>query len=664
MKNAVRTGVVCMVSSALVVAGAAGCRVAKVSDFGFAPGDSTEIVQRALDSGARRIVLDRQGSPWTVRPLFVRSNTEILFEDGVELVAKEGEFRALRDALITLKGVTNVTLRGLGSGATLRMRIKDYQSAGYERGEWRHAVNMLSASDVTIENLTLADSGGDGIYIGADPSVDPCRNVVIRDCVCDNNNRQGISVISVDGLAVERTVMRNTRGMAPRSGIDFEPNSPEQVLRNIVMRDCLTENNDGCGYELYSAQLGSDSEPVDITLENCRSSGDRLAAFKVAHGVRRRYGLPRGTVVARNCTFADCKSPSVKVENKPSGGIGVVLEDCMVERRRGLPQRIPDVKFVTDDLNAAPTDGVEFRNVTIRRSDCKGEWFGVSQMPWSPVGMDNVKGFARVVSGGEENIVSLNDAWRKAVFPRSDERYAMSEVKFDPADVGRIVDEKPGESAALSPLTMRFAVNALVYAAKPGPVTFAARLVRVNSSPVKDGRFTVVDLDGNEVAVLPPVGETLESRTFTVPKAGFYRIGCRMAPHGIAFASCDAPIGFLPPPDKAICIYKSEGDMYFAHGAGSDETFFCGGSGEAATISLFGPSGKRRGEWRNQTEWGFAKVGPGSDAGLWRVEISCPDDGYLWEDSFFVRTGMPSVFFLSKVKYWVSETTTEEGNKQ
>lgn len=653
MEKIIRDRLFGMVVSALVIAGVAGCRVAKMSDFGFDPDDSTEIVQRALDSCNGRLVFDRQPGPWVVRPLFIRSNTEVVFEEGVEIVAKEDAFHGLRDALVTLHGVTNVTLRGLGRGATLRMRIKDYQGPAYSHGEWRHAVNLLSASGITIENLTLADSGGDGIYIGANPSVNPCRNVVIRDCICDNNNRQGVSVISVDGLLIERTAMRNTRGTAPRSGIDFEPNAPCQLLKNIVVRDCLTEANDGCGYELYAAQLGADSEPVDITLESCRSSGDRLASLKVALGVRGKKGLPRGKVVARNCTFADCKWSSVRVENNPHGAIGVVLENCTIERRAGLAQRIPDVKLVTDDLNAAPTDGVDFRKVTIRREAGAGEWFAASQMPWSSVGMENVNGTVRLVRGEKEEVVLLDDSWRKAVFPRSDERCAMDEIAFDPAKVGRVVDERPGEQIPFSPMTMRFALNAIVYALKPGRVTFAAKLVRVNSRTPKDGRFVVKDMKGRVVATLPAVGEKEETRTVAVPAAGFYRIECDVKPHGLVMTSCDAPIGFLPPPNSAIDIYKSEGDMWFAHGEGMDETFFCGGSSEAATVSLFAPSGKRHGVWRNQTDWGFKRIGPDAETGLWRVKIEKPDTGYRWEDAYFVRTGAPAVYFLTKEKYWM-----------
>ena len=646
----------CLVGAILAVA-AAGCTGAfKVTSPGADPADATVQIQTALDSGERRIVISKAGSPYVVRPLFVSSNTEVVFEEGVELLAKEGEFHDLFDALVTLRGVTNVTLRGLGKGATLRMRIKDYQGPAYSHGEWRHAVNLLSVSDVTIENLTLADSGGDGIYVGAKPAPVPCRNVVIRDCICDNNNRQGISVISADGLLIERTVMKNTRGTAPKSGIDFEPNVPlKQVLKNIVMRDCLTQNNDGSGYDLNANGYKRGLEPIDITLENCRSESDNTAIninfFKGKDCPSKRSGL----FLAKNCTFKNSRSATMSVMRKEYGVVDVRLEDCTIERKPSLPATMPDVKLITVKRDDRPTDGIEFRNLTICRPDAPPSWFRATQMPWSPVGMDNVKGAVKfVLPDGKIQTLELDDAWRKTVFPRSNEKYVITDVAFDAAMVRRIVDEKPGERVVLSPLTIRFGLDALVYAVQPGPVTFAVRLDRVGSRKIKDGSFKVKDMSGRAIATLPAASEKTEDRTFTAPAAGFYRLTCDMLPHGLVFEYCDAPIGFMPIPKYRLDIYKSQGDLYFAHGAGVDETFFCGGSGEAATITLFDPSGAKAEVWRNQMDWGFRRIAPDDAEGLWRVNIAHPDKSYTWEDSCYDRTGAPPVFFLSKEKYWIS----------
>ena len=143
-----------------VFSGAAGETV-KVSQFGFDPEDSTRFVQAALDSGAKCVVFDHRGAPWIVRPLKARSNTDIVFEDGVELLAKRGEFRGKRDYLLDMSNVTNCTIRGLGEkGGVLRMHKADYQKPPYEHSEWRYALSLLGAVCVNVENMSFIASGG------------------------------------------------------------------------------------------------------------------------------------------------------------------------------------------------------------------------------------------------------------------------------------------------------------------------------------------------------------------------------------------------------------------------------------------------------------------------------------------------------------------------
>ena len=86
----------CLTGKMIVaLAGVALCPAARgvnVSSFGFDASDSTEIIQRALDSGVPTLVFDRQAGPWITRPLVARSNQELVFEDGVELLAKKGTY--------------------------------------------------------------------------------------------------------------------------------------------------------------------------------------------------------------------------------------------------------------------------------------------------------------------------------------------------------------------------------------------------------------------------------------------------------------------------------------------------------------------------------------------------------------------------------------------
>ena len=56
----------------------------RASEFGWNAEDATDALQAAIDSGAERVVVDRQEGDWLVRPLFLRkSNQEIVVADGV-----------------------------------------------------------------------------------------------------------------------------------------------------------------------------------------------------------------------------------------------------------------------------------------------------------------------------------------------------------------------------------------------------------------------------------------------------------------------------------------------------------------------------------------------------------------------------------------------------
>ena len=122
-------------------------------------------------------------------PLKMRSDTELILEPGVELLAKRGEYKGLRDYLLELPYCTNVTIRG-GAGSTLRMWKKDYQGPDYKHGEWRYALRIFHCRNVLVEGLTIVESGGDGIGVTG-------TDITIRNCVCDRNHRQGMSVFNV-----------------------------------------------------------------------------------------------------------------------------------------------------------------------------------------------------------------------------------------------------------------------------------------------------------------------------------------------------------------------------------------------------------------------------------------------------------------------------------
>ena len=296
---------------------------AVVSWWGFNADDATEYVQAAIDSGAPQVVVPYVGSPWVVRPIKLRGNLELIFEPGVLVLAKPGEFKGKGDSLFSVSDASNIIVRGYG--ATLRMRKADYQGEAYEKAEWRMTLAINGCINVTVEGVRLESSGGDGIYIGCTSTQPYCRDVVIRDVVCHDHHRQGISVIGASNLLIENCVMSGTNGTAPQAGIDLEPNGPEERLENCVIRNCIFEDNAGAGMLIYARPLSRETPPVSILFENCYVKSGKDAGIAV--GAVKDDG-PKGTIEFRNCTVENTQGSGAYVYDKSAENARVIFNDC------------------------------------------------------------------------------------------------------------------------------------------------------------------------------------------------------------------------------------------------------------------------------------------------------------------------------------------------
>jgi len=77
---------------------------AHASWWGFEAEESTAALQAAIDSGARKVVVEKMPSPWVVDKLRLASDQELFFEAGVEVVAKKGAFHGASDSLFSAAG--------------------------------------------------------------------------------------------------------------------------------------------------------------------------------------------------------------------------------------------------------------------------------------------------------------------------------------------------------------------------------------------------------------------------------------------------------------------------------------------------------------------------------------------------------------------------------
>jgi len=162
---------------------------------------------------------------------------------------------------------------------------------------------------------------------------------------CNDNHRQGMSVISVDGLLVENCTFANTWGTAPGAGIDLEPDGDDQSLVDIAIRNCTFENNEGHEILVYLKNLREKAPDVSIRFENCLIR-KTLADGKpdgVAQGIGRNdldhgwAGIsvaaacdngPDGVVEFVNCVVENTGKESLRIYDKSPDKVDFRFVNC------------------------------------------------------------------------------------------------------------------------------------------------------------------------------------------------------------------------------------------------------------------------------------------------------------------------------------------------
>jgi hypothetical protein len=642
---------VCSVALGAVCVCAAGVKEVKVSSFGWDENDSTRYVQAALDSGARRVVFDRCKGPWIVKPLKARSHTEIVFEDGVELVAKKGEFRGIRECLLEVACVTNVSIVGLGkSGGVFRMHREEYGKAPYEPSEWRHALVLRSSMDIRVENMSFLTSGGDGICMGGvKGGWNHCRNVVIRRCVCDRNMRQGISVCGVKNLLIEDTVLKKTNGRLPKSGIDFEPDDAAEPIENCVMRRCRIEGNACSGIEIYLAKQSDRSPPIGITVEDCDIVGNGGNAVNITVGGKTRYQTPPvGSIRFKNCRIDGNGYSSMRINAKPVG-FPLLFENCVVtNHKRG-------VYFAGGGWGTPMPDGVELRNLVVHA--VKGEdWLRKQpeERGLNPYVPTNITGTVTVIrpDGAQEKVV-LDSKWSRTQFAlKGAPEMPPERVRAWPkADRCTVHDECPGEMVELAPLLRRAGWRGVRYAFfvdKPGDVHFTVRCVPsspgpfVNRHPLRFGKGRYSHWNP-PIAVLPPPGTTSETHTVNVPARGFYYMATSF---NLLLEAADVPV--------AIDVHEtmrvkslSKGDCSIGLFVPPEVERFAFLTKDALSVEFLNPSGRAVSEIKPSRAWeAFQPQKP--ETGVWRIVFH--GNGKLIKEFPVDTTGVPGLLWLSPLK--------------
>jgi hypothetical protein len=613
-------------------------KVAKASWWGFDPADSTMCLQAAINSKVPKLIVDNLGKPWITLPLFLVSNQEIEFEKGVELLAKRGAYIATNDALITGTLVDNITLRGYG--ATMRMWRDDYDKEPYKHAEWRHVINLHSCSNIKILGLSLVESGGDGIYLGTGKSGVTNKNILIRDVVCDKNYRQGISVITAENLLIENTILSNTDGTAPRAGIDFEPNGPNERLVNCVMRNCKSRGNAGCGYVAYIPTLNATSAPVGLTLENCdaRDNGGPAAAFMTGN-------TPAAAVTGKleliNCTLEGPKQPGFMLTSNPPSGLRVLLKNVsIVDTAIDTPLQSPIV-FMSDPGATQDVGGVKFVDCLIRDPlDRKPMVFADAS---GSVRLSDVTGNFILEKNGVKTPITITDKvladWMPSLKLKRLPHLKIADLAFAP-----VTPQADPKKYAAPFARQRDTANFVLYAKAGDTVNLKLFHGQVGKYSGKTNQLVVSDWSGKEIGKFDFAFMKDTDVSFKAPTTGLYRLTSACSPNYLQISASSHPVN-LSGEGAPIHLFSQSGTFYFYVPANTAEfavKLYGQGLGEGVKAALYKPNGELFGEQDNIAQaFQFEVASPQPKGEIWSLKLSRASQVFL-EDNYVDLFGIPA----------------------
>ncbi|MBP5638127.1 MAG: right-handed parallel beta-helix repeat-containing protein [Victivallales bacterium] len=629
--------------------------------WGFDENDSTEIIKAAIESPAERMIVDKMPSPWITLPIKLKSNFTLVFEEGAEFLAKKGEFKAKGASLISMSGMENISIIGQGKqGGILRMHKTDYQNPPYEKAEWRHCVQMHSCSNIVLENMSMLESGGDGIYIGARREYEQhyCKNIRISNCICDKNHRQGISVIGAVNLLIENTRLTNTSGTPPQAGIDFEPNRPDEPLINCVMRNCYSEGNVGGGFVSYlpnqdSNIIGENS----MTFENCISKNEGGSAFSFCS----RYGrsssrLWQGELNVKNCTFENPGRHSISIAVDMIDDVKADFENCKLigggrsekpymggqDSSGASPVH---VQYINQDRE---TPGLKLRMNNLTIEDTR-------DIPWLSIADDAFCGADNYDIAGSVTR-TINGATRKLVV---DKPYIQSVFKdrklrrvIHWSDTGKnYTPAKPEEAVELSNVHFRNGGDFWVYAVKGNPVEFTVTSKAISKRETKAVPIKFAYPSGKSIELEKlETGATVNCRIAEAEETGICKVTAVSSGHAIQMDKSLTAAGLMLPSGKMSHLIYGIKELYFNVADNCSEMCFGfkgEGKGEGIKVTIISPDGNIFWERDNIVEICECDFGEAPAVGLWKISFTKPTHAHL-EDFYIRPMGAAPYFTVSK----------------
>jgi hypothetical protein len=268
-------------------------------------------LQTAIDRSVGKTLLITGNCRIDASGLSLRSGSRVRFAPGasIKLLPHNEAFYQI----IRIWDVEDVVLEQatLDGSKELNAAPNDPLNGGYGMG-----ISIAGSANVTLVSPTTVDCWGDGIYIANSYTRKDKWSSGIR--VLDHRayrcRRQGVSIISGANIVFERPIWESIGGTMPSAGLDIEPNSNLDVLKNICVVNPTTRN---CrtGILMYlQALVGPRPKVVQIAIAHHRDEGAAVAPLNIS-GLELTGHVVKGRILIDSPTWVNSRLAALKSDN-------------------------------------------------------------------------------------------------------------------------------------------------------------------------------------------------------------------------------------------------------------------------------------------------------------------------------------------------------------
>ncbi len=580
----------------------------KVSTFGFDKTNATKCIQAALDSEHRDLIIDNTGRDWIVDPLILRSNKNIVLDENVVIRARHNGFHGIKDSMFTGKGVSNITISGKKNAAIINEN--DYFNRKvYSQSEWRHTFSLAGCTNITIKDLKLQGSGGDGFYIRDHKRKTSC-NITLENLDVSKQGRQGVSLISVNGLRIRNCSFRDTRGLSPEAGIDFEPNHPYHEFTDCVIENVTFSNNRGSNALHVFGKLNATTKPISITYKNCVFEGGNSNGITINRGAN----YPKGSITFENCTITNARKSSLSFDFMPD--FPVVFNGLEIKHTSNKPIISIQMPKIYKEIAGTAT----FKNISVSAPE-KTQLFDAFIYPAPITAKLNLENFTfngKAVSSVPE-LEKLKKIYGKAVIAAQTD---ISTLK-SPAPVKQKYKMDPKQN-----IGYRNKRTMLLDGRKGEKITVKLTAAGVSR---RHSACTVTVKDPRGKTVLNESFEKFNKQeiSFTPKMNGWYKV-TTYSRSKLTVTTDHRGQGMLM--GARLQLFRSRGSLFFEVPGGLDKfnIVIWGDNDERVTASLIAPDGK---VIKRKAKFAKPELFTGSTKGvketkIWQIKIDYSNDDF------------------------------------